>query len=164
MKLLALITLALSLVACDSKDGLNSKKCTFNDAPIECSETNQQQGSGAISLYAEVSSKIMIFDDFLEIKERNTNFNEETINGVYRRCEVSTNDIMGFHFQYDEENLYIKMRINEEPVIYKRINGNPDSLYGSWKNSEIVEGQVENTILKISENTIQIIAECKFKQ
>lgn len=153
----------LSLVSCDSKHGSKSKSCTLNDSPIDCTEMDSEGSSNGASLYAQVSSKIMIFDDFLEIKERNTSFEEETINGKYRRCDVSTDDIMGFHFHFDEKNLYIKMRVNEAPVIYKRIDGNVDSLYGSWKISEKVEDQTQNTILKISEENIQIIAECIYQ-
>ena len=153
----------LSLVSCDSKHGPKSQSCKFNDRPIDCTEINHEKARAETSLIAQVSSKIMFFNDFMETKERNTDFKKETINGRLRVCEVSTNNLTGFFFHFNEENLYLRVTDFGESVVYTKLNGPINSIYGSWENSVEEVDHKRNTILNISEGTIQIIAKCIFK-
>ena len=163
MKYVVALIFSLSLVSCDSKQLSDSKDCTFNGGPVNCSETNSETESNQTILKAQVTSKIMIFNDFMEIKERDTNFAREIIDGREYYCEASTAEIQGLFFHFDEKNLYLRIKELGESIVYEKVDGPKNELYGQWRNTVEDSDQTDITTLHISEGSIQIITECIFK-
>ena len=160
MKLLAAIFFLMIFSACNSKSSSTSKKCTYNDQPIDCSQMNSEQAAGSTSLFVYLKSKIIISNSFIEIKEQNTNFINETINGSRKRCVVSTKDVVGYGYRFDEKTL--ELRAKKELVIFNRIQGDPSSELGKWENTVEEVDHTRITTIVLTENLIEIFAECKF--
>jgi hypothetical protein len=163
MKSLVTLIFVLSLASCNSSHSSKSQSCTFNNSPIDCTEMNTQAAGSETALRAQITSKIMILSDFLEIKDRDTNFSRETVNGRTHYCEVSTKDIFGFFFHFDEKSLFLRVKDLGESVKYEKVEGLTNSIYGQWKNSVEESDHTRITTLEILPDTLKITAECKFK-
>jgi hypothetical protein len=121
---------------------------------------NPEQAGGSTSLFVHLKSKIKILKFFIEIQEQNTNFINETINGSLRKCVVSTKDVVGYGYRFDDTTL--RLRANNELVIFNRIDGDPSSELGKWENTLEEVDHTRITTIVLTENQIEIFAECKF--
>jgi hypothetical protein len=160
MKFLTALFFLVIFTACNSKSSSTSKKCTYNDEPIDCSQMNPEQAGGSTSLFVHLTSKIRFSIHFIEIQERNTNFINETINGSMKTCVVSTKDVVGYGYRFDDKTL--QLRANNELVIFNRIEGDPSSELGKWENTIEEVDHTRITTIVLTENQIEIFAECKF--
>jgi hypothetical protein len=162
MKFLPILLFLLVLVSCGKSTTEKSQECSINGSPVECSSINSQSTKFSKVLKISIKSKVMVFDDFIEIKSRATDFMSETVNNKTVFCEVSTADIMGLFYRFNEESLGLKVKKDGEEEIYKRVSGEKDSLNGEWISSVDLEDHVRITKLKFEDDQIEITTECKF--
>lgn len=166
MKHLISLIAVLMLTACNDSESSKSKSCTYNGAAVDCSTLESGRASSnvegkGLSLKSQVSPKIRILDNSIEVLEHTHNVQKETLSGNDFECEVSTNasDIFSFKVRGNKLDLS-KDGATEE---YDQLEGKSNSLQGTWRNTQKDESGSTVSTLIITEETMTIIVDCNFK-
>ena len=174
MKFLMILISLLTLAACESKSSSESKKCTFNDEPVECSKekpkvtTGNGGNTGSVdseyvsSFTARVSAAYRIYDNQIEFLENTEDIKGEGDGEDESQCGVGT--IAGDTYKYKLNGNSLTILDEEGNTIFSRISEDAKSIYGTWKNTEDNENGRFTSIFDITKNEIEIIVRCDFKK
>ena len=162
--LLSLIAL-MSLASCNVSKTSNSKKCTFNGEPVDCSESSSEsdgrdESSESIVLNANVSAAISISNNEIEFLENTLDEAKETKNGNEYECSSETQAGETLNYKLSGNTLGIFARNTVET--YTRVSGDAKFIQGSWKSIERDEMGLTTTILVFTENKMQLNVKCEF--
>ena len=69
MKSLMILISLLTLAACESNSSSESKKCTYNEEPVDCSPMKPSESVESFSLTAKITASISILDNKVDILE-----------------------------------------------------------------------------------------------
>ena len=166
MKLFIVMISLLGLTGCIKSESTKSKKCTFNDQPIDCSllEGTSYEGSSTdsdLSLNAEVTTEIRILDNALEALSHTHNFERETHNGYSYECTAFTNASDLYYFKVDGNKLQIGRSAPLETL--ERISGSDGELFGTWMNEKKVKNGKRIQTVIITEDSMTLKAKCIFE-
>lgn len=158
-KIFGLVSL-LALTACKSSETKKSKNCEINHEAVDCAVFEQSNAPEVDVVQSKVDSKILIYENRLEVKQRTSNETRVLLNGKLRSCVTSTQagDLYFFNL-YDQ---YLELEKGFERYKYKRLGKKSDSVLGKWIKEEKTDyGSVETTI-EITETEIFVVASCKY--
>ena len=174
MKFLVILFSLLTLAACEIKTISESKKCTFNDEPVECStekpkvtytdgaNTGSVANENGPSFTASVSSAYRIYDNQIEFLENTEDIKGEGEGEDEVKCGTGTN--AGEIHAYKLNGNSLTVFDEQGNTIFSRISEDSKSIYGTWKNTINDEiGRVISTFV-ITEKEFKIIIECDFKK
>ena len=166
MKLVITMISLLGLTSCTKSESTKSKKCTYNDQPIDCSLLEGSRSDSAstepeLSLNAEVTTEIRILDNAIEALSHTHNFERETHKGLSYECTAFTNASDLYYFKVKGNKLQIGRSAPFETL--ERVSGNDGELYGTWMNEKkVTNGKRIQTVI-ITEESMTLKAKCIFE-
>lgn len=161
MKYVIVLASLLTLLSCESKTSSKSKKCTYNDVPVDCSTMNSVEAEESFSLVSKVKSEITLSDNQIEILENTEDKASETRNGYVYDCNSSTT--AGNIFKYKVIGKSLQLKLNDAVENFTRITGDSKSIVGSWIKIEKDETGSSTITIVFTEENMEITVECFFK-
>lgn len=162
LSLIALLTVA----SCNVSKNSESKKCTFNGEPVECSKESNGVSDGTdeslepFTLISEVSADILISFNEIEILENTEDVATETRNGNEYECSSGTES--GQTYVYKLSGNTLGLFIGNAVETYTRVSGEGNNIQGSWKNVQRDGMGLTTTTLVFTDDEMEVKVKCEF--
>ena len=161
MKYVLVLASLLTLVSCESKSSSKSKKCTYNDEPIDCSSMNASHEEKSFTLVSKVKSEISIVDNKIETLENTENVESKIRNGYVYDCKTSTT--AGNIFDYNVIGKTLQLKLGNAIESLTRVSGESKSIEGSWRKVDKDETGSSTVTITFTKNTMDLTVQCFFK-
>jgi hypothetical protein len=160
MKSFLILASLLSLMACKAEKSSQSKSCTYNDEPVDCSTMNPIR-TKPFTLISNVKANITLLTDKIEILENTESIESEIKNGISYECKAST--FAGDIFTYSIEGKNLKLKLHGAVEYFTRISGQPSNIIGVWKKTESNETGATTVTVTFTEKKMELNVNCFFK-
>ena len=161
MKFLTTLFFLVIFTACNSKSSTTSKKCTYNDEPVDCSTMDSSETRESFTLVSKVKSEITLDDNKIETLENSEDIAREARNGYVYDCKTSTT--AGEIFDYKVNGKTLQLKLNNAVENLTRVTGESKSIEGSWKKIDKDETGSSTVTIVFTKESMEITVQCFFK-